>query len=159
MIAAEGPFLRFYHAKSSQVITSKRIFKAQAVHGICVYAEDLENVTKVVVWGGHLVRAFRFTTLPDDHSHGPLSLILSNTVRAPDWILDLAPRPSSLDDEDVYSRGICAAITAHNALLEFTVQWQIEHASRWVNIQTPTAWRWLEVIRLLTMETALLHSN
>ncbi|KAJ4340154.1 WD repeat-containing protein 6 [Didymella glomerata] len=31
---------------------------------------------------------------------------------------------SSLDDEDVYNQGICAAVTAHNALLEITIWYQ-----------------------------------
>lgn len=126
LIAAEGPFLRFYHAKSSRYIASKRIFKAQAVHGICVHTEEVDNVTKLVVWGGRLVRALRISTAPDDHGHEPLSLSLSNVVKAPDWILDLAPRLSSLDDEDVHGQGICAAVTAHNALLKLTIQWRSE---------------------------------
>lgn len=125
MITAEGPFLRFYHAKSSRYLASRRVFKAQAVHGICVYAEDLDNITKLVVWGGYLVRAIRIDTLTADEDEVP-SLWLSNVVKAPDWILDLAPRMSSLDDEDVYSQGTCAAVTAHNALLRFTIHRQKE---------------------------------
>ncbi|KAF2625905.1 WD domain-containing protein [Macroventuria anomochaeta] len=128
LIAAEGPFLRFYHAKTFRFITSRRVFKAQAVHGISVYAEELDNVTKLVVWGGRLVRALRlnpprFNAPTDDRGQEPMSLCLSNVVKAPDWILDLAPRMSSLDDENVYNLGICAAVTAHNALLELTIQY------------------------------------
>jgi hypothetical protein len=124
LIAAEGPYLRFYHAKTSKFIASKRVFKAQAVHGISVYAEDIGNVTKLVIWGGRLVRAIRLNALIDGPAAEPLSLCLSNVVKAPDWILDLAPRMSSLDDEDVYNQGICAAVTAHNALLEITIWYQ-----------------------------------
>ena len=124
LIAAEGPFLRFYHAKDSRYIASRRVFQAQAVHGISVYAEELDNVTKLVVWGGRLVRALRITTLTDNHVCEPLSLCLSNVVKAPDWILDLAPRMSSLEDENVYNQGTCAAVTAHNALLELKMQYQ-----------------------------------
>lgn len=128
LIAAEGPFLRFYHAKDSRFLASKRVFKAQAIHGISVYAEELDNVAKLVVWGGRLVRALRitmtFTTDPNDHAvdRESLSLCLSNVSKAPDWILDLAPRMSSLEDEDVYNQGTCAAVTAHNALLELKIQ-------------------------------------
>lgn len=124
LIAAEGPYLRFYHAKTSKFIASKRVFKAQAVHGISVYAEDIGNVTKLVIWGGRLVRAIRLNALIDGPAAEPLSLCLSSVVKAPDWILDLAPRMSSLDDEDVYNQGICAAVTAHNALLEITIWYQ-----------------------------------
>jgi hypothetical protein len=122
LIAAEGPFLRFYHAKDSRYIASRRVFKAQAVHGISVYAEELDNVTKLVVWGGRLVRALRITTLTDNHVCESLPLCLSNVVKAPDWILDLAPRMSSLEDENVYNKSTCAAVTAHNALLELKIQ-------------------------------------
>ena len=121
LIAAEGPYLRFYHAKTCEFIASKRVFKAQAVHGISVYAEDIGNVTKLVVWGGRLVRALRLNASINGPEAEPLSLCLSNVVKAPDWILDLAPRMGSLDDEDVYNQGICAAVTAHNALLEITI--------------------------------------
>lgn len=126
LIAAEGPYLRFYHAQTSKFIASKRVFKAQAVHGISVYAEETGNVANLVVWGGRLVRALRLNASID----GPeietetLSLCLSNVVMAPDWILDLAPRMGSLEDENVYDQGICAAVTAHNALLEITIQCQ-----------------------------------
>ncbi|KAF1934362.1 WD domain-containing protein [Didymella exigua CBS 183.55] len=139
LIAAEGSFLRFYHAKSSEFIASERIFKAQAVHGISVYAEELGNVTKVVVWGGRLVRALRFNALTGGSSHGLLSLCLSNVVKATDWILDLAPRMSSLEDGEVHDQDTCAAVTAHNALLELTIQYQNSTKSLDVNISELTA--------------------
>ncbi|KAF3035454.1 hypothetical protein E8E12_005710 [Didymella heteroderae] len=122
LVAAEGPYLRFYHAKSSKFIASTRVFKAQAVHGISVYAEDIGNVTKLVIWGGRLVRAIQINASPDSPGAEPLTLSLSNVVKAPDWILDLAPRMSSLDDENVYNKNTCAAVTAHNALLELTIE-------------------------------------
>jgi hypothetical protein len=146
LIAAEGPFLRFYHAKTSRYITSRRVFKAQAVHGICVYAEEFEKVTKLVVWGGRLARAVHIDAFADDQEPKALSLSLSNVVKAPDWILDLAPRMSCLDDGDVYERAICAAVTAHNALLELNVQ-----------CQTGTAPR-LELSELTTSSRSILYS-
>ncbi|KZM19802.1 WD repeat-containing protein 6 [Ascochyta rabiei] len=124
LIAAEGPFLRFYHSKTSRYIASKRVFEAQTVHGISIYAEELDGVTKFVVWGGRLVRALRINSVPDDHVQEPLSLCLSNVAKASDWILDLAPRMSILDDDDVYSQGVHAAVTAHNALLRLTTKYQ-----------------------------------
>lgn len=124
LIAAEGPFLRFYHAKSSRYIASKRVFKTQTVHGVSVYAEELDDVVKIVVWGGRLVRAVRINTLADADGREPLSLCLSNVVKAGDWILDLAPRMSSLEDVHVYNQNMCAAVTAHNALLQLHIQHQ-----------------------------------
>lgn len=124
LVAAEGPFLRFYHAKSSRYIASRRVFKAQAVHGISIYAEDLNGVTKLVVWGGRLVRALTLDAVTDVHGPAPVSLCLSNVVKAPDWILDLAPQIVSLEGDDVFNQGICAAVTAHNALLRLTIESQ-----------------------------------
>jgi WD40 repeat protein len=146
LIAAEGPFLRFYHAKTSRYIASTRIFKAQAVHGICVYAEESEKATKLVVWGGRLARAVHIDALANHQEPKALSLSLSNVVKAPDWILDLAPRMSSLDDGDVYERFICAAVTAHNALLELTVQCQTGVAPK------------LEMSELTTSSRSILYS-
>ena len=141
LIAAEGPFLRFYHAKASRYIVSTRVFKAQAVHGICVYAEESEKATKLVVWGGRLARAVHIDALANHQEPKALSLSLSNVVKAPDWILDLAPRMSSLDDGDVYERSICAAVTAHNALLELTVQCQTGIAPKLVLSELTTSSR------------------
>lgn len=146
LIAAEGPFLRFYHAKASRYIVSTRVFKAQAVHGICVYAEESEKATKLVVWGGRLARAVHIDALANHQEPKALSLSLSNVVKAPDWILDLAPRMSSLDDGDVYERSICAAVTAHNALLELTVQCQTGIAPK------------LELSELTTSSRSILYS-
>jgi hypothetical protein len=122
LVAAEGPFLRFYHAKDSRYILSKRIFKAQAVHGICVYADDHAHVTKLVIWGGRLVRALIIDSTDQDHEEGDLSIALSKVVRASDWILDLAPRPRGLDDSNQCCKGTCVAVTAHNALLQVTAE-------------------------------------
>lgn len=123
LVAAEGPFLRFYHAKSSRYIASKRVFKAQAVHGISVYSENSDEVIKLVVWGGRLVRAleFIFALKSHDKLDPRTSIRLSGVAKASDWILDLAPRFSSLESEAEYQRGICVAVTAHNALVQVTI--------------------------------------
>ena len=146
LIAAEGPFLRFYHAKTSRYLSSRRVFKAQAVHGICVYAEESEKVTKLVVWGGRLARAVHIDALANHQEPKALSLSLSNVVKSPDWILDLAPRMSSPEDGGVYERSICAAVTAHNALLELTVQCQTGVAPK------------LELSELTTSSRSILYS-
>lgn len=124
LIAAEGPFLRFYHAKNSRYLQSRRVFKAQAIHGISVYSEEHDHVKKLIVWGGRSVRALIVNILTVDHGCEPLSLLLSNVASANDWILDLTPRMNASEDKDKYNQGTCAAVTAHNALLEFTIQHQ-----------------------------------
>ncbi|EMD65662.1 hypothetical protein COCSADRAFT_139881 [Bipolaris sorokiniana ND90Pr] len=126
-IAAEGPFLRFYHAKDSRCIASQRVFKTQAVHGIRIYSEEPARVIKLIAWGGRLVRAFEIHSAADDHDC--LTFFSSNVAKAPDWIFDLAPRPASLADESPYQKGMCVAVTAHNALLQVTVQKTTDTAS------------------------------
>lgn len=122
LVAAEGPFLRFYHAQDSQYISSKRVFKAQAVHGISVYSEEHNHVTKLVIWGGRLVRALEVGFAANGQENNILEISLSEMGRASDWILDLAPRPTTLEDESGHQKGTCAAITAHNALLEVIIE-------------------------------------
>ncbi|KAF2856893.1 WD repeat protein-like protein [Plenodomus tracheiphilus IPT5] len=123
LLAAEGPFLRFYHASDSRFISSQRVFKAQPVHGITVYSEQHDHVTKLIVWGGRHVRALEVRYLPQRTQAEALSVSLSNVATAPDWIFDLAPRPTSLEELG-YRNGTCAAVTAHNALLRVLVQCQ-----------------------------------
>ncbi|OAL56678.1 WD40 repeat-like protein [Pyrenochaeta sp. DS3sAY3a] len=122
LVAAEGPFLRFYDAQTFQFISSKRVFKSQAVHGISLYSNHHDQVTKLVIWGGYLVRALEFASPIPDEQHDGLEISLSEVARAPDWILDLASRPTILDDDSVHQKGTCAAVTAHNALLLVTIE-------------------------------------
>jgi hypothetical protein len=91
-----------------------------------VYSEEHDHVTKLIIWGGRHVRGVEVSIASSDLEEPPLNTWLSNVARAPDWILDLAPRPTSLDDDTEYEKGLCVAITAHNALLQI-VQMQ-EHA-------------------------------
>ncbi|KAF1841882.1 WD domain-containing protein [Cucurbitaria berberidis CBS 394.84] len=126
LIVAEGPFVRFYHAKDSRYISSKRIFKAQVVHGISVYSGEHDHVTKLVIWGGRLVRALDIEFTTPDHQPHVLTTCLSDVGKSPDWILDLAVRPTSQGDESEGQRGICiaGAVTAHNALLQVSIERQ-----------------------------------
>jgi hypothetical protein len=121
LVAAEGPFLRLYDAKTSRYIASIRVFKAQAVHGISVYSESYDDVIKLVIWGGRLIRALTVSFTPDDHDKMNPEICLSEVAKSSDWILDLAPGFSSLEDEAEGQQGICVAVTAHNALLQITI--------------------------------------
>ena len=129
LVAAEGPYLRFYHAKDSRYIASKRVFKAQAVHGISVYSEEHDDLIKLVVWGGSLIRALEIS-LASGVAGSELAFGESEVLKTSDWILDLAPRLSSLEDEGEYQEGTCVAVTAHNALLEITISRPKANAGR-----------------------------
>ena len=121
LVAAEGPFLRFYTRQDHIYLSSKRVFQAQAIHGISVLPSSDQNVN-LVVWGGLLVRAFE-RPVPADAKENSLlnALRFSNVAKAPDWILDLSPRTVDQYDGANDEVGVCAAVTAHNALLELTV--------------------------------------
>jgi hypothetical protein len=121
LVAAEGPFLRFYRAKDSRYISSKRVFKAQAVHGIRVFAEENAHIIKLVIWGGRLIRALEIH-LTGQVGVQSLSFGFSNIAKASDWVLDLAPRPKALDDDAQYHKGSCVAVTAHNALVQVKIE-------------------------------------
>ncbi|KAF2643234.1 WD repeat protein-like protein [Massarina eburnea CBS 473.64] len=116
-IAAEGPFLRFYHGDGLHHLESKQLFQAQALHGIAVLGESAHHVT-LAVWGGLFVRTLEVEIV----ERGDMSISLdswkfSDVVRSPDWILDLSPAPHRVENGPTH----LAAVTAHNALLELTV--------------------------------------
>jgi hypothetical protein len=124
LIAAEGPYLRFYHVKDSRYIASKRVFKAQAIHGITAFLEEHNHVTRLLVWGGRLVQTIEIAFASGDNEESPLNICLSEVTIAPDWILDLAPRPASLEEETDHTKGAFVAVTAHNALVELVVEYR-----------------------------------
>ncbi|KAF1949130.1 WD domain-containing protein [Byssothecium circinans] len=114
-VAAEGPFLRFYRQNDLNHLESKQVFQAQAIHGIAVLSKSPQHVI-LVVWGGLLVRILQFDVTEENHARIlRKSWIISDVVKAPDWILDLSPEPQ--DGLTTRTRRL-AAVTAHNALLE-----------------------------------------
>jgi hypothetical protein len=121
LVAAEGPFLRFYTRQDHIYLSSRQVFQAQAIHGVSVLPSPDQYVI-LVVWGGQLVCALELR-VPADATEKSLlaALRFSNVAKAPDWILDLSPR--AVDQYGVSDGiGVCAAVTAHNALLELTVR-------------------------------------
>lgn len=125
VLAAEGPFLRFYNAKTSQLLASERIFNAQAIHGISVYSERHNGFINLVIWGGRLVRPLRAQATGDRGAYTDVQVRLSEVGEVSDWILDLAPRPSTLDEGVEHQADVCAvyaAVTAHNAIIQVDIE-------------------------------------
>jgi hypothetical protein len=126
LLAAEGPFVRFYHSQDSRqfnYLGSKTVFEDQAVHGISVQPNDSKNVT-LAIWGGPLARFLHVGGAPWNiplETQDLDSFELSPVTRAPDWLLDLSFGPTDSSDSDG-RKTVCAAVTAHNALIKFTVQ-------------------------------------
>lgn len=119
LVAAEGPYVRFYDNQNFQYLGTRQIFRDQIIHGIAVDSESSHHAI-LAIWGGPLVR-FLATAVE--------AFVLGNvqvypTVRAPDWILDLSFGPPSALDSSGHHVAICAAVTAHNALVELKVHYR-----------------------------------
>jgi hypothetical protein len=125
LVAAEGPFLRFYTREEHNYISSRQVFQSQAIHGIAVLSAS-DQFVKLVVWGGLLVRAVDLS-VSADATYGTQKLTLgalqfSKVSKAPDWILDLSPRAKGQEKGANDGIAVCAAVTAHNALLELSIR-------------------------------------
>lgn len=127
LFATEGPLIRCYRSEDPEnfrYVGSKRIFKSHAIHGIAVHQVDLRPVI-LAIWGGPLVC---FLQLDHDALSSDIGASawghsrVSSVLTAPDWILDLSFQLTAslgLTERDAIK---CAAVTAHNALIELTVQ-------------------------------------
>ena len=100
LFAGEGPILRIHRRHDNSLLETIKIFASQAIHGIAIHSDG------IVVWGGHLVALYTFT------SDGTSTLKLVSSLEATDWILDIAISP-----ELSGNKRKAALITAHNALL------------------------------------------
>ncbi|KAF2438763.1 WD repeat protein-like protein [Karstenula rhodostoma CBS 690.94] len=124
LIVAEGPYLRFYDRRENVLISSKRLFEAQAIHGIRELSSSADHV-HLIIWGGLLIRTLIFDTFCNEvEGWLPLNVRCSKVARAPDWILDLHPAPKS-PDNTLPER--CVAVTAHNALLDIVQGLGVQH--------------------------------
>lgn len=54
---------------------------------------------------------------------------MSDTARASDWILNMAPFPNTFSSVFEHETSTCVAVTAHNALLQLTVEHLNENES------------------------------
>ncbi|KAH7126992.1 WD40-repeat-containing domain protein [Dendryphion nanum] len=123
LLAAEGPYLRIYHGQTFELIATRKIFESQAIHGISVASGD-SQCTLVAIWGGYLVRALKIQDRNLSKGIGqfmPDQIELSSPLRVSDWILDLCFGPHAHPDISISVPTRCAAITAHDALLELNI--------------------------------------
>ncbi|PSN70224.1 WD40 repeat-like protein [Corynespora cassiicola Philippines] len=146
LLAADGPFLRFYGGDDFRLITTEQVFEAHTIHGASVYHEDTHRVI-VVVWGGSLVRALEID-VSAWHDGSGLILHTSNSVKGPDWILDLKFGPKK-DEND--TKVVCGAVTAHNSLLEVAIQRQIGE-------QNPKRSLTISIVELTSSSRSILYS-
>lgn len=116
--------MRFYDRRENVLISSKRLFETQAIHGIRELSSSTDHV-HLIVWGGLLIRTLILDTFCDeDDGWWPLNVRCSQVARAPDWILDLHPAPT-VPGNTLPER--CVAVTAHNALLDIVQEFGIQY--------------------------------
>lgn len=114
LLAGEGPFLRCFDSRSSELLATVRVFQDQSIHGITT--QDFHNeAASFVVWGGSSVRlgCISMKQRCQEQSELPQVEMDSSTIEAPDWILDLSVVSSSTNGGENLR---AAAISAHNAL-------------------------------------------
>ncbi|KAF2476463.1 WD40 repeat-like protein [Lindgomyces ingoldianus] len=123
LFAAEGPYLRLYTGQNPRHISTEQIFKNQTIHGISVFPKTQHHVI-LIFWGGFVVRALEIEFSINDSDIGVAveRQQLSFLARAADWILDIAIGSFKLPDSSEPVEAVCAAITAHNTLLELIVK-------------------------------------
>lgn len=92
------------------------------MHGITVYSEAHDHESTIVIWGGRLVRALEIEFSSPYHQHNGLNIRASDVGKAPDWILDLTTSPNSLANRPEHQKRTCVAVTAHNELLQVSIE-------------------------------------
>ncbi|KAF1967001.1 WD40 repeat-like protein [Bimuria novae-zelandiae CBS 107.79] len=124
LVVAEGPYLRFYNRHDNTCLASYNVLRSHTIHGISLLSKN-PAALHLVLWGGVLVCTVKITWQHDEDEHGQKNrfqfsldaLQLSNISKAPDWILDIRGAPEQPHPLR------CAAVTAHNALLEIALQY------------------------------------
>ena len=128
LLAGEGPFLRFYEQDTHRCLLSERIFRSQAIHGICTESKCgcKPPFNRVVIWGGrsvcHVIVDYTWT---HPGRYDPHLRQTARDIQADDWIFDVC-------FVHVVSNGLAAPsptytckavlVTAHNALLALNLQ-------------------------------------
>ncbi|KAF7935017.1 uncharacterized protein EAE98_003062 [Botrytis deweyae] len=114
ILAAEGPSLKIYDAKTSRQIGQCRVFDSQAIHGIIIRElnNDSTDDLQVVIWGGQCLTLIRKSQIEEIISQHVTS-ITETATSASDWVLSVAFCPWENDG--------CVMVTAHNAMVQATL--------------------------------------
>lgn len=124
ILAGEGCYLKVFEAVASNLICQCKIFTDQTVHGIFVQdGRSEDDELQVVIWGGSSLILLRRSLLEKIISQD-VDSIEEFEVRTSDWILDVATSP--------YEKDSCVLITAHNTLLQAS----LEPQSHMVSLKT-----------------------
>ena len=123
LLAGEGPHLKVFEESNGRLIATKRVFEAQAIHGIIAIAAldyddpDLDGVTEVLIWGG---RCLRLGLLRYGPGAAPLQveIELKEELKVDDWVLSGCLNPEVRDPDEPHSscsrKHDSVVLTAHN---------------------------------------------
>ena len=120
VLSGEGLWLRVFDQQTNRLLLSKRVFGAQAIHGIACSAiisliPGKQRFIRALIWGG---RSICVSNIAWDASSPDLTLEdVVPELQAEDWILDACFKPpsaSSKSDVDFFG---AVLITSHNVLL------------------------------------------
>ena len=111
LLAGEGPSLKVFQITpdtESKLLYQRRVFHAQAIHGIVVGSEG-----QLAIWGGRSLIFFQ--TLPQ------VGDPIGSEISTSDWLVDvvLCLRPS----------GTCLFLTAHNSIFQYSLNNGIEQVA------------------------------
>jgi WD repeat-containing protein 6 len=111
LLAGEGSFLKVFEAETSKLLSQCEIFDGQAIHGIAVGYEAIENENELqaVIWGGHCLMLLTKKGL-DQLLNGEVNSLVAATISVSDWILDVAITS--------HDRTSCILVTAHNTVIQ-----------------------------------------
>ena len=117
LLAGEGQHLKVFDIESGSAIFSKRVFAAQAIHGIFCLSSEASRIesAKALIWGGRSVCVLEFSSCVGDRA--PEVGVFMDEVKADDWILDACLIPSSLKSRLRTSSLVGVCISAHNEIL------------------------------------------
>lgn len=127
VLACKGPWLRVYDHFTGKAIGSKRLFDAQAVHGITAspihyISASKRCQTQVLIWGGRSVCVVRIETNEESPDLCDWDHLFTCKARAEDWILDACFSPrASAGERTVTSSWEAKLITSHNILLSLRI--------------------------------------
>ena len=118
LLAGENNYLRVFDHDSRNLLFTKKLFTAEAIHGIYCFSLEVNHTKfeKIVAYGGRSICLLEASSGTGDQD---LDLKITATeIYADDWILDarIVGAPNATETNRAYSL-VNLAITAHNNLL------------------------------------------
>lgn len=126
VLVGQGHFLRIYNRKTTELLSSTKVFTQQSIHGFVRQKGTKDGSLLVTIWGGRNV-CFANVTREERESTTRITVDVRNTVEIDEWIFDVSLRPGI----HLQSAQDAVLVTAHNKLFRLNVsqanELEIEH--------------------------------